>query len=212
MRRLVAAITLVLSVTSTGLAAEDARASATQLVERESVALASVGSDRLKGLFASPKARAAKKINYTRGFLESQPKADGGPQWKCLAEALYFEARGESVKGQFAVAEVIMNRVENARFPDTLCGVIRQGTGRKFACQFTYTCDGQKETIHEPAAWEQVGKVARLMMDGAPRTLTDGATHYHTKSVRPRWARVYPKTTSIGYHIFYRQSYRVSGN
>ena len=212
MRRLVAAISLVLSVTSTGLAAEDARAAAAQLVEQENMALASVGSERVKGLFASPKSRAAKKISYTRDFLETQPTATGGPQWKCLAEALYFEARGESVKGQFAVAEVILNRVEHARFPDTLCGVIRQGTGRKFACQFTYTCDGLKETIHEPEAWEQVGKVARLMMDGAPRTLTDGATHYHTKSVRPRWARVYPKTTSIGSHEFYRQSYRVSRN
>jgi spore germination cell wall hydrolase CwlJ-like protein len=110
------------------------------------------------------------------------------------------------VRGMFAVGEVIMNRVDSARYPNTLCGVINQGTGRKFACQFTYTCDGNAEVIHEPAAWAKVGKVARLLVDGAPRQLTDGATHYHTRAVNPRWARVFPRTTTIGSHHFYRQS------
>jgi ABC-type amino acid transport substrate-binding protein len=145
-------------------------------------------------------------ITYDVAFLNGQPTASGGEQWRCLAEALYFEARGESVRGMFAVGEVIMNRVDSARYPNTLCGVINQGTGRKFACQFTYTCDGNAEVIHEPAAWAKVGKVARLLVDGAPRQLTDGATHYHTRAVNPRWARVFPRTTTIGSHHFYRQS------
>ena len=145
-------------------------------------------------------------IRYTRDFLRSLPKATGDEEWACLTEALYFEARGETVEGIFAVAEVILNRVDSSRYPDTVCGVIHQGTGRLFQCQFTYTCDGKKETIVEPRAYDMVGKVARLMLDGKPRTLTGGATHYHTKSVSPRWSRVYARTTTIGYHHFYRKA------
>lgn len=131
---------------------------------------------------------------------------------KCLAEALYFEARGESVRGQFAVAEVILNRVESSRFPDTLCGVIKQGTGKKYQCQFTYTCDGRKEVIREKKAYERVSKVARAAIDGVSEELTEGATHYHTKAVNPSWSRAYKETARIGVHIFYRHNYRTASN
>ena len=151
-------------------------------------------------------------IRYDAAFLDALPKATGGEGWRCLAEALYFEARGEEVKGMFAVAEVILNRVDSPRYPDTVCDVIYQGTGRLFECQFTYSCDGLPETIHEKTAYDTVAKVARIMLDGAPRGLTAGATHYHTKSVRPRWSRVYPMTTTIGYHIVYRQPERYALN
>jgi spore germination cell wall hydrolase CwlJ-like protein len=143
-------------------------------------------------------------VRYTRDFLRNLPRATGDAEWRCLTEALYFEARGETVAGIFAVGEVILNRVDSDRYPDTVCEVIHQGTGRLFECQFTYTCDGKKETIAEPRAYDMVGKVARLMLDGKPRTLTSGATHYHTKSVAPRWSRVFARTTTIGYHHFYR--------
>lgn len=182
------------------------------LLGQEREAIRQVPDARLAVLTAVPPAAARNiptapdVITYDRAFLAAQPAPSGGAQWECLAEALYFEARGESVRGMFAVGEVILNRVDNARFPNTLCGVINQGTGRKYACQFTYTCDGNPERIHEPAAWEKVGKVARLLIDGAPRQLTDGATHYHTRAVSPRWSRVYSRTTSIGSHIFYRQT------
>lgn len=129
---------------------------------------------------------------------------------KCLAEALYFEARGESVKGQFAVAEVILNRVASSAYPDDLCGVIRQGTGRKYQCQFTYTCDGNPETIREHAAFEQVSKVAYVSLSGVAEPLTDGATHYHTKHVSPSWSRKFPRTATIGVHHFYRQPVQVA--
>jgi spore germination cell wall hydrolase CwlJ-like protein len=157
-------------------------------------------------------ARSPAGIRYDADFLDALPKASGGERWRCLAEALYFEARGEEVKGMFAVAEVILNRVDSPRYPNTVCDVIYQGTGRLFECQFTYSCDGQPETILEKRAYETVAKVARVMLDGAPRSLTDGATHYHTKSVRPHWSRVYPRTTTIGYHIFYRQPERYALN
>lgn len=152
------------------------------------------------------------QIGYSHDWLDAQPSTKGDDEWACLAEALYFEARGESVKGQFAVAEVILNRVDSPKFPDTVCGVINQGTGRKFACQFTYTCDGHKEVINEPRAFKRVGKVANLMVGGAPRELTDGATYYHTRAVNPRWSRKFTRTTSIGQHHFYRPHTRVSMN
>ncbi len=152
------------------------------------------------------------EISYTKDWLDQQPKATGDEGFRCLAEALYFEARGESVRGQFAVAEVILNRVDSARFPDSLCGVIKQGTGKRYQCQFTYTCDGQKEVIHEKRAYERVSKVARAAIDGVAEEMTAGATHYHTKAVRPSWSRVYKETARIGVHIFYRHNYRTASN
>ncbi|MDF2234612.1 cell wall hydrolase [Albimonas sp. CAU 1670] len=134
-------------------------------------------------------------------------KAAGGPEWRCLTEALYFEARGESLAGQVAVAEVILNRVDAAVFPDSVCGVVKQGaaSGKLHACQFSYNCDGKPEHINEPGAFDQVGRVARVMLDGWARTLTRGATYYHTNAVRPRWARKFEETAEIGPHIFYRR-------
>ncbi len=187
----------------------------TKLLGAEKAALRAVSGRRLERLItparkAPASAGKVANIRYDRDWLSTQPAVQGGAQWQCLAEALYFEARGESVKGQFAVAEVILNRVSSASYPDTVCGVVHQGTGRKYQCQFTYTCDGMKEVIAEPTAFKRVGKIARMMIDGAPRNLTGGATHYHTKAVRPRWARSFPRTATIGVHHFYRQPTRLS--
>ena len=205
MRRAIA-LTLALLGGTVGFA----EPSLEQVVRVEQRALAQVPSDRLDALLRRPSGSGS--ISYSQAFLDTVPAPEGGGEWRCLAEALYFEARGESVRGQFAVAEVILNRVDSGRFPDSVCGVVRQGTGRKYACQFTYTCDGRPEVIHEKDAFEQVGKVAKLMINGAPRALTDGATHYHTTAVRPNWARVYARTASIGTHVFYRHNYRLSQN
>ena len=139
--------------------------------------------------------------------LDALPRPEGDRQWRCLAEALYFEARSETLPGQYAVAEVILNRVDSPRYPNTVCDVVNQGTGQRYACQFTYTCDGLQETIGEQSAWNRVGHVARIMIQGAPRDLTHGATHYHTTRVRPRWANIYPQTARYGVHVFYRQQY-----
>jgi len=150
---------------------------------------------------------------YSRGWLDKQPAAKGGQQWQCLTEALYFEARGESVKGQFAVAEVIMNRAESSRFPGSVCGVVRQGTGgRKNMCQFSYACDGLPETMSEPKAVLRAGKIARIIVDGGPRPLTKGATYYHAKWVSPRWSRKFARTTTIGVHHFYKPGVEISQN
>lgn len=149
---------------------------------------------------------------YSFSTLDTLPTAKGGDQWACLTEALYFEARGESVKGMFAVAEVILNRVDDPRFPSTVCGVVNQGTGKLYRCQFTYTCDGLPETMADKRAQKRVGKVARLMLDGAARRLTGGATHYHTRAVNPRWSKVFPKTAAIGAHVFYREPGRLASS
>ena len=179
-----------------------------EVLRQEQKVLGRIPDQRLKSLVTP--AASAGEVSYSREWLASQPVVSGGSDWQCLTQALYFEARGESVRGQFAVAEVILNRVDSASFPDSVCGVINQGTGRKFACQFTYTCDGHKEVVSEPAAWRSVGKVAHAMLAGGPRGLTSGATHYHTKAVRPRWARQFARTATIGVHHFYRQPTRLS--
>ncbi len=137
-------------------------------------------------------------------LLDAMPAADGGPQWKCLAEAIYFEARGEDIWGQMAVAEVILNRVDSVRFPDSVCRVISQGSSRRNACQFSYICDGKLELIGEPRAFVRVGKLAAMMIEGRARVLTGGATFYHSDTVSPNWASAMQKTSTIGDHIFYR--------
>ena len=147
---------------------------------------------------------------YSREALKSLPVAKGGKEWSCLSEALYFEARGETTRGIFGVAEVILNRVDSPRFPNSVCGVINQGTGAKHRCQFSYTCDGRPENMNDARAKTMVGKVARIMLDGAPRTLTSGATHYHTKAVRPKWSKVFRRTTTIGFHHFYHNGSRLA--
>lgn len=179
-----------------------------QLLDTERRAMTTLPQSRIASFLERPDMEMA----YSADWLARQKVKPGGEGWRCLAEALYFEARGESVKGQFAVAEVILNRVDSPEYPDTVCGVVNQGTGGKYQCQFTYTCDGAPEDIAEPAAFDRAGKVAGLMVQGAPRPLTKGATHYHTRAVSPAWARRFPRTATIGVHHFYRSPTRLSAN
>lgn len=141
---------------------------------------------------------------YDAQWLAGLPAAKGDREWQCLAQALYFEARGETIEGQFAVAEVILNRTITPGYPRSICGVVHQGGNG--GCQFSYTCDGKSDAVSERAAYATAGKIARLMLDGAPRTLTDGATHFHTRQVSPSWSRRFELTTAIGQHVFYRQT------
>jgi len=209
--------TLAISIFAALMAAQAAMGGATsdpvnEAIAAEGVQIAALDGEKIKELFTFRKKAQPVQIERSRRWIDAQPVVSGDVQWECLAEALYFEARGESVRGQFAVAEVILNRVDSAKFPDTVCKVVNQGTGRKYACQFTFTCDGHPETIHEKDAYARVGKIAKFMLEGAPRDLTDGATYYHTKAVNPRWARKFARTTTIGVHHFYRPHIRVSQN
>lgn len=124
---------------------------------------------------------------------------------KCLADAIYFESRGEPVRGQIAVAQVIMNRVFSGYYPTTVCGVVYQNAHRRLACQFTFACDGIPDKITEPDAWERAKTISRETLDGKYWLADVGkATHYHAYWVRPRWVRTMNKLDKIGVHTFYR--------
>lgn len=203
---------LSMALCSSPLAVQASSESASDLAQIEIQGLKSAGAARLQEMVAQPVSASETDVKFSTAWVDSQPKAEGNAELQCLAEALYFEARGETVKGQFAVAEVIMNRVKSAQFPGSLCSVINQGTGRKYQCQFTYTCDGNAEVISEPRAYAQVGKVARAVLDGKAPSLTGGATYYHTTAVSPRWSRVFTRTTKIGVHMFYRDGVQTASN
>lgn len=145
----------------------------------------------------------------TLAHLAELPDPKGNAQWQCLTEAIYHEARGETIEGQFAVAEVILNRVDSPRYPNTVCTVVRQGAERRNACQFSYACNGRSTAMRNSESRLIAGKIARLMLDGAPRSLTGGATHFHTLKVRPRWSDTFPRTAQIGMHVFYRKPIQV---
>ena len=159
-------------------------------------------------LFGLTKVRRASE--WTSSKLLALPVPKSNKQMSCLAEALYFEARGEPIKGQLAVGEVILNRVEDTRYPSSICKVINQGTGRRFACQFTYTCDGKLETVHERQPYEMALKIAKILLTTHDRKLTKGSTHYHSNYVNPEWSKKFQRVARFGRHIFYRQPLLVS--
>ena len=159
-------------------------------------------------LFGLTKVR--RPSEWTSSKLLSLPVPKSNKQISCLAEALYFEARGEPIQGQLAVGEVILNRVEDTRYPSSICKVINQGTGRRFACQFTYTCDGKLETVHERKPYEMALKIAKILMTTHDGKLTRGSTHYHSNYVNPKWSKKFDRVAKFGRHIFYRQSILLS--
>lgn len=173
-------------------------------------ALGAIATGPAKAAPEAPKVKLKKMqpklepgVRYDAAWLAALPMPEGGSDWQCLTEALYFEARGESIKGQFAVAEVILNRVDSGLYPRSVCGVVKQrGSG---ACAFSYVCDGNSDKMRDRASRDRAARIARVMLDGAPRLLTEGATHFHTRSVRPGWARKFRHTATIGAHVFYRQ-------
>ena len=129
----------------------------------------------------------------------------------CMSKALYFEARSESTIAQLAVGEVILNRVKDNRFPDSVCGVVTDGlryksSGQmvKHQCAFSFYCDGKSEDIHNVKAYKTAEKLSKQILQGIDIDITDGATHYHARYVKPYWASAYTRTTCIDKHCFYR--------
>lgn len=124
---------------------------------------------------------------------------------KCLAIGIYFEARGEPVKGQAAVAQVILNRVRNPTYPDTICGVVYQNDHWRNRCQFSFACDGIRDTISSPKHWDTAVAVASSVTAGKIWLDSVGSsTHYHATYVSPKWAPTMKRLVKIGQHIFYR--------
>lgn len=124
----------------------------------------------------------------------------------CLATAIYFEARGESAKGQKAVAEVVLARTRVPGRPSTICGVVYEGSKRRTGCQFSFTCDGVADRVVNKDAWRQATRIAANVMrtGGKVNAVAGGATFYHADYVSPRWASKMVKVAEIGTHIFYR--------
>ena len=124
---------------------------------------------------------------------------------KCLTAGVYFEARGENLKGQAPVAQVILNRVRNPAYPDTICGVVYQNDHWRNRCQFSFACDGIRDRVASPAHWAMARDVSMAVTAGKIFIPEVGSsTHYHATYVNPRWAGAMEKTKKIGLHVFYR--------
>lgn len=123
----------------------------------------------------------------------------------CIAQAVYFEGRSEPLVGQVAIAEVILNRIVDARYPDTACDVVFQNQHLKNKCQFSFACDGQSDRPKNATAWEKSLKVVALVMKGERSGVAKRATHYHASYVSPRWSAHLSKLGQVGTHIFYRE-------
>lgn len=130
----------------------------------------------------------------------------------CMATAIYFEARGEPIAGKIAVANTIMNRVLDDRFPNTVCDVVTQGPTYswkegypvKNKCQFSFYCDGKSDLPKNQEAFDDALSIARIVIDYQMPDLSEGATHYHANYVLPSWAATKTRTVTINNHVFYR--------
>jgi spore germination cell wall hydrolase CwlJ-like protein len=141
----------------------------------------------------------------TGGFATGNAIEVSDKERWCLATAIYFEARGEAYRGQVAVAQVVMNRVKDRRYPNTICGVVYQNQSRRNSCQFSFACDGMPETITDKPSWEQAQDIAARYTAGELYLTEVGdATHYHATYVRPAWAPRMQKVTQVGLHVFYK--------
>ena len=124
----------------------------------------------------------------------------------CLALNVYFEARNDSMAGQYAVAQVVMNRVQSSKFPNDVCSVVKQSR-KDGTCQFSWYCDGKSDKPREAYAWAYAQMVAADTLIGQGIDVTDmtqGATHYHANYVRPYWADKLEYTVTYGSHLFYK--------
>ena len=138
-------------------------------------------------------------------LVDKQGKKVSEKELWCMATAIYFEARGESYRGQVAVGQVVMNRLAHKIYPKTICGVVFQNQHMRNACQFSFACDGIAETITEAKPWAQAEEIAKGVINGTLYLTEVGhATHYHATYVYPHWAPKLKKNTKIGHHIFYQ--------
>ncbi|MGQ0660094.1 cell wall hydrolase [Sphingosinicella sp.] len=128
-----------------------------------------------------------------------------GNSLDCLTAAVYYEARSETLDGQRAVAQVVLNRARHPAFPNSVCGVVYQGSQRRTGCQFSFTCDGSMQRgVRNAAGWETARQVASAALSGFVHSPVGLATHYHTTAIRPWWAPSLTRAITVGAHIFYR--------
>ena len=144
---------------------------------------------------------AALPFKFSSSSAETRARA-----LECLTSAIYYEAAQEPTDGQRAVAQVVLNRLRHPAFPDSVCGVVYEGSTRATGCQFTFTCDGSMAYAPMPALWNRARKVAEDALNGHVHAPVGYATHYHANYVVPYWASSLVKTDVEGAHIFYRWS------
>jgi spore germination cell wall hydrolase CwlJ-like protein len=142
---------------------------------------------------------AEARYGADRGAVKARRRAD----LDCLTSAIYFEARGESARGQAAVAQVVLNRVKHPAYPKSVCGVVFQGAGAP-GCQFSFACDGSMAKRREGTAWARARDVALKTLAGVARAEIGAATHFHTTAVSPYWAPRMLRVAHVGAHVFYR--------
>ena len=127
-------------------------------------------------------------------------------QGNCLADAMYYEARGEGRAGQLAIAEVVYNRMRSRYYPETICGVVFEGASLHTGCQFSFTCNGEMARRKSPVVWRRTQRLALQIVTGIVQlqNTTAGALSFHATDVDPAWADTMDRTVQIGHHIFYR--------
>lgn len=143
-------------------------------------------------------------IRPMRPFVLQADADDRSRALHCMTQAIYYEAAREPVKGQQAVAQVVLNRVRHPAYPKSVCGVVYQGAGLPTGCQFTFTCDGAMRLAPQPALWRRAEDIARRALGGYVDRDVGSATHYHAAYVAPYWAPTLVKMVQVGQHIFYR--------
>ena len=173
---------------------------AERFAEATAGALARAGAQPL----ASPAQALRPAIAPDPELARVAAPADHARELDCLTQAVYFEARGESARGQAAVATVIMNRVKNPSFPKTVCGVVYQGASHRNGCQFSFACDGAAERVVETTAWDRARQVAARALSGVVLRDVGKATHFHTTDVAPAWGPQMLRVAQVGLHVFYR--------
>lgn len=136
----------------------------------------------------------------TMGNMQSNLDAEA----RCLAQAVYFEARSEDLEGQLAVAQVVLNRVSDRRYPASICNVVFQNDHLPFRCQFSFACDGRSDRPHNMQAWAIARTIAHIALAQKWNDVTQASTHYHAVDVRPYWMNRLDRRVQVGRHIFYR--------
>ncbi len=164
---------------------------------------AAVMGDKVKNAMLDP------NIDAAHAWLNNPipVNARAASEVKCLATAIYFEARGEAEKGQIAVAQVVLNRLKNPAYPKTICDVVYQNKNKRNRCQFSFACDGITDRIADKNSWSSSQVLARRVLnDERNLFLADvgASTHYHATYVKPRWAKSMKKMQKIGRHVFYK--------
>lgn len=165
--------------------------------------------EEILALFAKDKAPVSPPEYEIKKIIEPPVARINQRDLDCLTRVMYFEARGEGRKGMLAVGHVVMNRVADDRFPDNICGVVKQGKHHsnglpvKHMCQFSWYCDGIPDKVYDKDTYEEAATLAKSILTGSSVNPVSRSLYFHTTAVRPKWSRVFARTARVGNHIFY---------